>query len=63
MVILNVCRNMLVPGRQVSLTVIATIFNKLNRVYSDYLNTANGIAIAMLVTSVVRLWEFQYEYL
>lgn len=52
MVILNVCRNMLVPGRQVSLTVIATIFNKLNRVYSDHLNTANGIAIAMLVTSV-----------
>lgn len=42
MVILNVCRSVLVPGRQVNLTIVATIFNKLNRVYNDYLNTVNG---------------------
>lgn len=41
-VILNVCRNILVPGKQSNLTVIAMIFNKLNKVYSDHLNAANG---------------------
>lgn len=36
-VLLSVCMQMLLPGRQASLSVVAQVFDKLNSVYRDYL--------------------------
>ncbi|XP_019639052.1 PREDICTED: uncharacterized protein C18orf8-like [Branchiostoma belcheri] len=47
MVILSVCKQMLTPGRQCNLPTIASIFDKLNRVYRSYLEEETAYAQAV----------------
>uniref|UniRef100_A0AAY4AUN9 Mic1 domain-containing protein n=1 Tax=Denticeps clupeoides TaxID=299321 RepID=A0AAY4AUN9_9TELE len=47
MVILSVCSQMLVGDEKDSLPVVATVFDKLNQVYKDYLDAEQSYTVAM----------------
>ncbi|TRY90255.1 hypothetical protein DNTS_005111 [Danionella cerebrum] len=47
MVILSVCSQMLVGGDKGNLTVVATVFDKLNQVYKEYLDAEQAYSTAM----------------
>ncbi|XP_053097706.1 regulator of MON1-CCZ1 complex isoform X2 [Pangasianodon hypophthalmus] len=47
MVILSVCSQMLVGGEKGNLPVVATVFDKLNQVYKEYLEAEQAYTLAM----------------
>lgn len=47
MVILSVCSQMLLVGEKGSLPVVATVFDKLNQVYKEYLEAEQAYTVAM----------------